>query len=473
MSFLAGYKVIEHLAAKEDTRTVKAMAFGRAVPVVIKVFNKACFSQPRTQEQALEVARRWSALHHPGLVRPIRAGSDQNHLFLVLPFIPAGSLEDRLHIGATSTLDIAQLSTEIADVLEHAHAKGLVHGNLKPTNLLFDDDGQIHISDFLVTHPACGGDSTEKETDPDSDYIAPEVRAGSFPTPAADQYALALILLTVMTRLPPQQALELLRSRGQDNGVPPIRPLHEGTFLPARVEATFHRALATRPEKRFPNVAAFNRVYRHAMGFVDNTQQTEKNVVVPSARAPRLKPVRRFLPIALFFAATLTIVVTASALPLEWIDDWRAGINLGSSTTTSEASSDSNWVELPSSPEVNGEATVAVETGNSQYDQEQSSNPPSTADDAGQGSQGSVGPTPTSQGDSGAPESNAEPTQLSDNASPTPVVPAISTLTQAYTPTATLTPPPTSTPMQNPTIHPNSCKSDPGHQRYCTPTPEP
>jgi hypothetical protein len=199
-----------------------------------------------------------------------------------------------------------------------------------------------------------------------------------------------------MTRLPPQQALELLRSRGQDNGVPPIRPLREGTFLPARVEAAFHRALATHPEKRFPNIAAFNRAYRNAMGFADTPQQTEKNIVVPSARVPRLKPVRRFLRIALFLAATLTIVVTASALSLGWIDDWRAGINLGSSATTSEASSASNGIELLPSQGVNGEANVAVETGNSEYDQVQSSNPPSAADDAGQGSQGSVGPTPTS-----------------------------------------------------------------------------
>ncbi len=156
MSSLAGYKVIEHLSVREDTRSVKATNFDGALPVVIKTINNSSFSQPRIREQVRELIQRWSALHHPGLVQPNRAGFDHNHLFLVLPFIPAGNLEDRLHFGATSTLNIAQISTEMADVLEHIHTRGLVHGNLKPANLLFDDDGQIHISDFLVTPPGSG-----------------------------------------------------------------------------------------------------------------------------------------------------------------------------------------------------------------------------------------------------------------------------------------------------------------------------
>jgi serine/threonine protein kinase len=473
MSSLAGYKVIDHLTVKEDNRTVKATTFDRALPVVIKTINNSSFSQPRTREQVRELIQRWSALHHPGLVQPNRAGFDHNHLFLVLPFIPAGNLEDRLHVGATSTLDIAQLSNDIADVLQHAHANGLVHGNIKPTNLLFDEEGQIHISDFLVTHPASGGDPTKKGADPDSDYIAPEVRAGSPPSPSSDQYALALILLTVMTRLPPQQALELLRSRGQDNGVPPIRALREGTFLPARVEVTFHRALATQPDKRFPSVAVFNRAFQQAMGFTGSQEQIEKKVAVAPPTATQLTPGRRTLRMALFMAATLSIVVTASALALGWIDDWRSGGDLERHTTTSEDSAASIGIESSLSPEVNGEASVAIETGGTQDDQEQPSNLPSATDAPGQESPSSIDPTPTSQGDGGAPGSNTEPTQLSDDASPTPVVPATSTVSQAYTPTATLTPTPSSTPMQNPTIHPNSCKSDPDHQRYCSPTPEP
>ncbi len=323
-------------------------------------------------------------------------------------------------------------------------------------------------------HPlVLDGNSSEKEADPNSDYIAPEVRAGGFPTPAADQYALALILLTVMTHLPPQKALELLRLRGQANGVPPIRPYREVTFLAARVEVTFHRALATQPDKRFPSVAVFNRAFQQAMGFAGSPEQIEKKVAVAPPTATQLTPRHRTLRMTLFLAATLTIVATASALSLEWIDDWLAGRDLKLFTITPEASSALNGIELLPSPEVNGEASIAIETGNSQYVQEQSSNPSTATDDTGQESQGSVDPTPTSQGDGGAPESNTEPTQLSDDSSPTPVVPATSTLTQAYTPTAALTLLPTSTPTSIPTIHPNSCKSDPDHQRYCTPTPEP
>ncbi len=156
---------------------------------------------PGADPAALERARRealvLSAVEHPHLVRLRRVVPQQDEVVLVLDHAAGGSLttvlgrRERLTPG-----EVVTLATPLAQALGAVHARGVVHGDITPGNVLFTSDGRPLLADLGVARLLGEG---PREVEGTRAYVAPEVLAGRRVTPAADVHALAAVCVTALT----------------------------------------------------------------------------------------------------------------------------------------------------------------------------------------------------------------------------------------------------------------------------------
>ena len=167
-----------------------------------------------------------ASLSHPNIARLFDYGSEEGRPYMVFEHLPGGTLEDRLATGEPLDDSEAQtIATEIAAGLAHAHERGLVHRDLKPTNIVFDEEGRARITDFGIARMSGADTLTEAGTlVGTAAYMSPEQASGGTITPASDVYSFGVIVFRMLTgRLPfeSSNAVDLVR-RQLYEAPPPI-----------------------------------------------------------------------------------------------------------------------------------------------------------------------------------------------------------------------------------------------------------
>jgi serine/threonine-protein kinase len=183
-----------HVFVAEDVRLRRRVAVKILHPALAE--DESFLRRFRAEAQAV------AALTHPHIMRVYDWGEDADGPYLVLELLSGGSLRDLLDRGHLLTpAQCARVGLEAARGLEHAHRRGLVHRDVKPANLLFDDEGRLRVADFGVaralaeaawTEPAGAVLGTAR-------YAAPEQAMGSSVDGRADVYALSLVLVEATT----------------------------------------------------------------------------------------------------------------------------------------------------------------------------------------------------------------------------------------------------------------------------------
>lgn len=142
-------------------------------------------------------------LSHPGLLTVFDVGFDSERPFLVMSLATGGTLRDRLDTGPLPLERVAEIGAAVAGVLAYVHARGIVHRDIKPSNVLFDADGDCYLADFGIARAVGSAHLTDShEFVGTAAYLAPEQVADRSPGPAADVYALGLVLLECLTGHP-------------------------------------------------------------------------------------------------------------------------------------------------------------------------------------------------------------------------------------------------------------------------------
>ncbi|MEV5340145.1 protein kinase [Streptomyces sp. NPDC052676] len=166
--------------------------------VAVKVFRVGADvdMEERFQNEAVILAR----LRHPGLVTVYDAGRHNGRAYLVMELIEGPTLKARISAGPLTPGGTAALGADLAEALAHAHESGIVHRDVKPSNIILDAAGRPHLTDFGIsrlldatTHTATG---TLVGT---AAYLSPEQVLGRPVGPPADVYALGLVLLECLT----------------------------------------------------------------------------------------------------------------------------------------------------------------------------------------------------------------------------------------------------------------------------------
>jgi len=209
----------------------------------------------RFRNEAIAAAK----LTHPGIVATYDTGDDDGTAYIVMELVEGKTLrrliDERSRLPVRDAVDI---SSQVADALEHAHRQGLVHRDIKPANVLVQGDGRVKVTDFGIAKAAGGDDLTRTGTVVGTArYLAPEQVNGHAVDGRADVYALGLVLYEMLAgRAPFGGDSDMATAVARLTNAPePIRKVRPEVSRP--LEDVLARSLARDPEYRYQSAQAF------------------------------------------------------------------------------------------------------------------------------------------------------------------------------------------------------------------------
>ena len=218
--------------------------------VGIKVMLKSLGADPKFVERFQREAQAAARLNHPNIAQIYSFGQEQGMPYIAMELVPGGSLDKEMERNP-GTLDVAyvmRVGQQVADALALAAESGLVHGDVKPENVLFDTDGNAKLVDFGLA--AMQGDSDEIWGTPF--YISPEKVRRQKIDYRADIYSLGGTLYHVLTGVPPFDGPDPTAVvKARFNG-PPKLPSEIRPDIPPEVDAIIMRMLELEPSMRYP-----------------------------------------------------------------------------------------------------------------------------------------------------------------------------------------------------------------------------
>jgi len=172
--------------------------------VAIKALHKARQRDPRAVEGFLREGEILAMLDHPNIVGVRGLGRfPAGGFFLALDFVDGRDLQSALRQHRLGVAEVVRVMSLVADAIGYAHQQGIVHGDLKPSNVLVDRDGRVFVSDFGLAHLVRAESAVNERraaVGGTLGYLAPEVRAsGMPPTTAADIYAIGAMMWALAT----------------------------------------------------------------------------------------------------------------------------------------------------------------------------------------------------------------------------------------------------------------------------------
>jgi predicted Ser/Thr protein kinase len=259
-----------------------------AIKVLADRFAEDEAVRQRLTREALAAAR---LSGQPNTVTIFDVGEHRGRPYIVMEYLPGGSLDDVLRgSGAQPPQQVFTWLEQAGRALDAAHARGIVHRDVKPGNLLLDREGNVHVADFGIAS-AAGLDSltltgTVLGT---AGYLSPEQAQGERATPASDRYALAVVAFELLTGTRPYQA-DSPTAEAAAHVNAPVPSVSQRANVPREVDRCFARALAKDPAQRFETSADFVAALRAA--FADEAGETQVVPAVPTAATRRLPPPR-------------------------------------------------------------------------------------------------------------------------------------------------------------------------------------
>ncbi len=219
-----------------------------AVKVLAERHSRNADVRARFTREA-RAAARLSA--HPNVVTVFDVGEHDGQPFIVMEYLDGGSVHDRARAEPIAPGRAVEWLRQAASGLDAAHAQGIVHRDVKPANLLLDDEDRVHVTDFGIAS-AAGFDTltlpgTVLGT---AGYLSPEQARGETATAASDRYALGVVAYELLTGQRPYAAETPVTEAFAHLNAPIPSAAQVAPALPRGVDAVFQRALAKAPDAR-------------------------------------------------------------------------------------------------------------------------------------------------------------------------------------------------------------------------------
>jgi eukaryotic-like serine/threonine-protein kinase len=227
--------------------------------VALKVLHEHFSADPEYVERFRREARAIARLNHPNIVTVIDRGEFEDRQFIVFEHVVGETLKDVVtREGPLPVPQALAVTQQVARGLAFAHEHGVVHRDVKPQNVLLDENGSAKVTDFGIARSIEPEDAlTETGTLlGSSDYISPEQASGQQVDERSDQYSLGALLYELLTGQVPYtgdgfMAVAMKHVRDPVPSAGARRP-----NVPPEVDAIVRRAMAKRPEDRFPSMSA-------------------------------------------------------------------------------------------------------------------------------------------------------------------------------------------------------------------------
>jgi hypothetical protein len=284
--------------------------------VALKIIPREGKAAARAEREALAARR----LRHDRCVRAYDVGHDSGHVYIAYEYLPGSTLREALRSGALTDEDAVEIAAQVLDALAHAHRAGIVHRDVKPSNILLEDREELaaRLLDFGLAQ-FDGADTLTAAGDVPGTlaYIAPERLAGDEATPESDVWAVGVVLWEALAGRHPFWGVPLQEvARAINAGAPPLATVRRG--LPRRLLASVDGALALDPSAR-PRASALAADLRSAVRASPSREQ-------PARRARRIDEASGKAPaqarLLLGRAAPAALASVAAAVGVTLIPFW-------------------------------------------------------------------------------------------------------------------------------------------------------
>lgn len=293
---LGRYLVQEEIGRGGMARVYRAFDTSLQRTVALKVLAPHLALDPefsrRFEREAVTVAN----LRHPNIVTVYDVGESNGLRYIAMEYVRGRTLHAIIHERGALGLAIAiSIVTPVAAALDHAHAQGAVHRDIKPHNILIDIEGRVLLADFGIAQAPEGSGERLTRTGMfmgTPEYISPEQASAQRVDGRSDLYSLAVATYEMITGMVPFSGAtpQLIIAHVQS---PPPPPSSIDPQQPRELDLVLARALAKRPEQRFGSGAAFVealRIVARRNGVTPASQQEIADLALPRAMPPWTPP---------------------------------------------------------------------------------------------------------------------------------------------------------------------------------------
>ena len=286
---LDGFKIISLLGRGGMARVYQGIDTSLDRYVAIKVIDTPHLAEEEYIKRFRREAQVIAQLNHPNVVQVYHYGEADDYLYIAMQYIQGADLEfilsDYHKDGEFLSPDeVVKVIRDISSALDYIHSKGVIHRDVKPSNVLLTRDGQAILSDFGLALLTDVGTLGEIFGSPE--YISPEQAISSANAgPKSDQYSLGVIAYEMLTGRRPFKSSEPLDLAMQHVTEPPPNPRELRPEITPEVEAAILRALSKKPEDRYPSCSSFVETLAEAletMSFdIVSTPPTLTHITIP------------------------------------------------------------------------------------------------------------------------------------------------------------------------------------------------
>lgn len=260
--------------------------------VALKVIHPALNQDPsflvRLNREAGIVAR----LNHPNIVPVYDYGECEGAPYLVMRFIQGKTLKTVMQEGRLDTEQILPIARAIANALTYAHAHGVLHRDVKPSNILLDDEGGIFLTDFGLARLSASSESTLSRDMMigSPQYVSPEQAKSEPIDERSDVYSFGIVLYEMFTgRVPFSEDTPYATVMAQINDPLPA-PRSVSSTVPPAVEMVLDKALAKDPSQRYASVSEMMAALENAAHGPQVADDPDKIPIIVDAFAPAAPP---------------------------------------------------------------------------------------------------------------------------------------------------------------------------------------
>ncbi len=263
---LGRYQLIEQIGRGGMASVFKALDPVSGKEVAIKVLSPVLAQEQQFTKRFEREAEVVMRLSHPNIVPVVDFGQDAGYAYLVMPLLNVGSLADRLIEGPLTPGEGGRLLTQLTQALQFAHDRGVVHRDVKPSNVLMDENGSALLADFgLARIHDASVSLTGSALLGTPAYMSPEQARGEKVGPASDQYSLGVVLYQLCTGNLPFEAETPMAVMLKHINEPVPLAREKSPNVPEAIEHVILKATAKAPEQRFGSVTELNAAFQAAL----------------------------------------------------------------------------------------------------------------------------------------------------------------------------------------------------------------